>query len=414
MSLTTTGDPNKGIVYLTLGVTDPTTGLSDAEQLSGVLVSPDTVLTAAHGVYTDSGTLRNAGTASVGYNAGTPSETSNVDGVKVLANQDYTSLAGIQDDFALVHLSTPVTNGTIFSLGSDVGAGTFTLAGYPVGTSGSEDTKTESLTTMSGYDIYQGNTLSDGTDDPRGSSGGAVYQTVNGVPTVDGVISAENSANTSQGFFKQLTAADVTQIDSWIAGYDTTTTTTPVTTTPVTTTPVTTIAHSAPGFTPDVASMLLSDAPAFGGAREVIMTDVANAITNACADGGSFGQMVSDASNQLTNGSSYPQRAVAYLAGLLSGTTGTGANRVGAASNDIVSGAVKGSTSLSIARAGFNEGNGMGFSVNTAAPANKDALTLAGVISDAGNLGAVSQPYDATTTQAGTGLAVGSFVHKAA
>ena len=135
MTNTSTGDPTNGIVYLTMQGTDAS-GNAITVQGSGILLSDDEVLTAAHLVYNDNGTLRTTGSASVGYNGHSSIATSKVDGAQALAKQDYTSVAGMGDDFAVVHLSTPVSGGTIFSLGSDLPSGTFTLSGYPAGTSG--------------------------------------------------------------------------------------------------------------------------------------------------------------------------------------------------------------------------------------------------------------------------------------
>ena len=173
MANTSNGNPVNGLVYLTMKGTDAS-GNPITVQGSGVLLSDDEVLTAAHLVYNSDGTLRTIGSASVGYNGGSSIATSKIDGAQALAKQDYTSVAGMDEDFAVVHLSTPVSGGTIFSLGSDLQAGTFTLAGYPAGTSGSLDTKTEALSVASGTNIYTGGTLDDGTGNPDGSSGGAI------------------------------------------------------------------------------------------------------------------------------------------------------------------------------------------------------------------------------------------------
>ena len=139
MTVSTTGHAYNGLVYLTM-IGHDTAGHTTITQASGVLLSSDEVLTAAHGVYNDDGSLRTAGVASVGYNKGSSVATATGDGAQALAEQDYTTVAGIGSDFAVVHLKTPVANGTIFGLGSDLASGTFSLSGSPVGTAGELDT----------------------------------------------------------------------------------------------------------------------------------------------------------------------------------------------------------------------------------------------------------------------------------
>ena len=219
MTLSTTGSASNGLVYLTM------TGVNSSDQTiteqgSGVLLSDDEVLTAAHLVYNDNETLRTSGIAAVGYNAGTSLGTSKVDGVQVDAKQDYTTVAGMSNDYAVVHLSTPIANGTVFLLGSDETTGTFDVSGYPVGTAGTLDTKTETLSVASGTNIYTGEALHDGSGNPNGSSGGSIYQIVNDAPTAYGVISADLTTDITKGFFKEFTAANVAEINSWVAAAD--------------------------------------------------------------------------------------------------------------------------------------------------------------------------------------------------
>ncbi len=379
MSLSTTGAASNGLVYLTFTGKDAA-GNSIIEQGSGILISPDEVLTAAHLVYNPDGSLRTAGSATVGSGTGAP--TAAVGGVQVGAFQNYSSVAGMGSDFAVVHLSTKVTDGTIFSLGSDMTSGTFQVSGFPAGTAGALDTKTETLSVASGTEVYTGQTLNEGANNPNGSSGGSIYQFVNGAPTAYGVISADLTSNTSQGFFKELTSADVAQIDAWVAAADSGGSTTGPTTTTTTTGGGTTaapVSHSAPGFHIDMATMLGADAAAFSGGKGAAMTDVAAAITKACQDGGSFTDMVQDAANYLTTTSASPRRDVAYLAGLLSGTASTWMSNITKTANSLIGGAVSNSSTKAFATAGRQEGLGMGIN-NTGNIVHPSSNALAAAI----------------------------------
>ena len=420
MTLSTTGAPSNGLVYLTMTGTD-SSGHTITEQGSGVLLSDDEVLTAAHLVYNSNGSLRTAGTAAVGYSAGTSIGTSKIDGVQVGAEQDYTSVAGMSSDFAVVHLSTKITNGTIFSLGSDLATGTFDVSGYPVGTAGSLDTKSEALSLASGTNIYTGSTLHDGTGNPNGSSGGSIYQVVNGAPTAYGVISADLTSDTTQGFFKELTATDVAQIRSWVAAADTigatplaNTAVAPVIAsaplTGVGTTSAAIVAPSTPGFSADMAVMLNTDADSYSGQKHVMMTDVAAAIASACQQGGTFAQLTQDAQSYLDNNSSVAKRAVAYLAGLLSGTTGTWSNSLQSSADKMIAGAVTGVAMRSAAASGRSEGLGMGTS-NTSALISPSAATLASVIADGGARADTSHTFSAAYTQPTISFSASHFIH---
>ncbi len=420
MTLSTTGSASNGLVYLTMtGVNS--SGQTITEQGSGVLLSDDEVLTAAHLVYNDNGTLRTSGIAAVGYNAGTSLGTSKVDGVQVDAKQDYTTVAGMSNDYAVVHLSTPIANGTVFSLGSDETTGTFDVSGYPVGTAGTLDTKTETLSVASGTNIYTGEALHDGSGNPNGSSGGSIYQIVNGAPTAYGVISADLTTDTTKGFFKEFTAANVAEIKSWVAAADSgglapvvnpilTTLASSVPPTSVSSTSANVVDHSAPGFSDDIASMLNADAGSFSGQKQVLMADVAAAIANACQQGGTFAQMSQDSQSYLQANSSLPVRAVAYLAGLLSGTTGSWSGNIQRSANTEIAGSVWTGGLRASASAGRLEGAGMGVS-NTSALISNPAATLAGVIAAGSASASTTQVFQSTETQPAISLAAGSTFH---
>lgn len=393
MAVSTTGSASNGLVYLTM-IGHDAAGHATIAQGSGVLLSNDEVLTAAHVVYNDDGSLRTAGVASVGYHAGSSIATAMVDGVQALPKQDYTTVAGIGSDFAVVHLKTPVADGTIFGLGSDLATGTFSVSGYPVGTGGVLDTKTEPLTVASGTQIYTGETLHDGSGNPEGSSGGSVYQVINGRPTAFGVISADASTDATKGFFKALTAADVAQIQSWVSGADAAATQPAVAAAPVphpsdaalaaATTTAATSQSSVPGLSHDAASALTSDAEFITGQQHAIMTDVAAAITQVCDQGSTAAQMTQDAVGYLDGASpSLAKRAVAYLAGFLSGTSGSTDSDIPTAANALIAGAVDSAATRRAAAAGHAEGLAMGYgntsaTIDPASAAWGDVLSVSG------------------------------------
>ena len=212
---TTAGDPGLGLAYVIIGEKDASGNVSDMVQASGILVAPDEILTAAHVAYGTNG-LRSYGTVFVGYNQGNYAYSSSVDSVHVVAKADYSTDAGEQTDYALIHLSTPITGGTVYALGTNGADGTYYVSGYPAGTSGAPDTQSETLTKEAGYTNFNGAPLNQGSNNPHGSSGGSIWKYVNGTPTAFGVISAV-SADGTKGFFPQLTTAMVAQINSWIS-----------------------------------------------------------------------------------------------------------------------------------------------------------------------------------------------------
>lgn len=396
MTVSTTGSANNGLVYLTM-IGHDTAGHTTITQASGVLLSNDEVLTAAHVVYNDDGSLRTAGVASVGYNKGSSVATATVDGAQALAKQDYTTVAGIGSDFAVVHLKTPVTNGTIFALGSDLTSGSFSVSGYPLGTAGTLDTKTEQLSLASGTHIYAGETLHDGTGNPEGSSGGSVYQIIDGQPTAFGVISADLSSDTTKGFFKQLTAADVSQIQAWVNGADAGASKAPAVAAAVAAVPAvqatsqalsaalapTASSDAVPGLSQDAASALTDAAAFITGRQQAVMSDVAAAIGHVSTETGTAADLTQAAADYIKGNSSFAKRAVAYLAGFLSGASGSSTGDIASGANGVIDGAVGGSATQKAAAAGHAEALLMGYS-NTSATVDAGSAALINVLSSPG------------------------------
>ena len=114
--------------------------------------------------------------------------------------------------------------------------------------------------------------------------------------------------------------------------------------------------------------------------------------------------MTQDANGYLLDHSSYVNKAVAYLAGFLSGTTNSWSSNLSKTTNDIIAGSIVNSATRTAASAGRSEG----FAAVSAAPtaAIQTGLTnLANVISDNGSLAATTL----TSTQTIAGLSSTMF-----
>jgi Ca2+-binding RTX toxin-like protein/V8-like Glu-specific endopeptidase len=213
MSDSTTTYPYGTIVY----ITDEIGGVE--YQASGVLIAPDEVLTASHVVYsTGVGTATDI-EVSPGYEDGaTPYGT--VAGVSFHYNEiddsdDSITNEDSQDDYAVIHLASPITSVGTMELGDNYGGGTVTVSGYPASANGTQVDSQEKLTVDPDYTLFDGRALGEG------SSGGPVWITAaNGQAEVVGLVS---SGSGREGYFVQITAADYNQIESWVAADDGTT-----------------------------------------------------------------------------------------------------------------------------------------------------------------------------------------------
>lgn len=200
-------------------ITDQT-GLS-FWQGSGVLISPDEVLTAAHVVYQSKpgdGVATNidvvpkadvGGLAPYGHFSGTATHYSK------LANDGSIMLLDSQEDFALIHLSAPVIGVTPWALGtgSFIGGGV-TVSGYPARVGDGRVDVAENVTLNTVYPgLLNGKTLG------PGSSGGPVWISgADGNPQVVGLVSSGLPDGT--GFFTRMTEDDVAQLKAWVAEDD--------------------------------------------------------------------------------------------------------------------------------------------------------------------------------------------------
>ena len=181
---------------------------------SGVLLSPDEVLTAAHLVWTTGvGTATNI-EVSPGYNNGSApfgTISGNVTHyVPISDANDTITFSQSASDYAIIHLNNPVPAGVgKFSLGADYAGGTATVSGYP-GYSGNQFDVAEAVTPLLSYNLLTGNSIG------LGSSGGPVWVTTGGSPTVLGLVSSENPV-TGAGYFDKISSAERSQIQAWVA-----------------------------------------------------------------------------------------------------------------------------------------------------------------------------------------------------
>jgi Ca2+-binding RTX toxin-like protein len=250
MSDSTTTYPYGTIVY----ITDEIGGVE--YQASGVLISPDEVLTASHVVYsTGVGTATDI-EVSPGYEDGAmPYGT--VAGVSFHYNEiddsdDSITNEDSQDDYAVIHLASPITSVGTMELGDNYGGGQVTVSGYPASANGTQVDSQEDLTVDPDYTLFEGRALGEG------SSGGPVWITgSNGQAEVVGLVS---SGSGREGYFVQITTANYNQIETWVAEDDGTTTPGPGGTTP--TAPSGTVAETVTGAGGATITLYLPDATA--------------------------------------------------------------------------------------------------------------------------------------------------------
>ncbi len=213
-----TTPPNDGIVY----ISDEING--EYFQGTGVLISPDEVLTASHVVYSTGEPVATNIEVAEGYGGGkyaphvidgTVTHYNAVDD----ANGEIT-LSQSQQDYAIIHLVTPLVGPTVFSLTSDYGDSLpnqtvlATTSGYP----GSADGVQQAYSGNVSVDPYL--TLYGGASLGPGSSGGPVWITAaDGEPTVIGLVSSNDESDpdsTVSGNDVQITTAVLNQIETWV------------------------------------------------------------------------------------------------------------------------------------------------------------------------------------------------------
>jgi V8-like Glu-specific endopeptidase len=179
---------------------------------SGVLISPDEVLTASHVVYAEG-----IGTAAdivvtpgyqVGYSPYGSAQGTVTHYFPIHDANDLIPYDQSQYDYAIIHLSSPFADAGTMGIESNFGGGAVSVTGYPVSAGG---TQVDSQQTVTLDPVY---TLLDGTSLGPGSSGGPVWIETGVGPDVVGIVS---SGNGSTGHFTAITTSAFNQIETWLA-----------------------------------------------------------------------------------------------------------------------------------------------------------------------------------------------------
>lgn len=214
MSFDPASYPYSTVVY----ITDTIGG--QVYQGSGVLISPDEVLTASHVVYNSSAGTANYITVIPGYSAGSEpygSDTGNyVQYFPIADGSDSESLATIQQDYAVIHLQTPMTAPGTMGIEWNYPGGSVNVTGFPAIENGLMTESTITVTPDAPYTIFTGNIA--GALINHGSSGGPVWIEGSNGPEIVGLV---NALSGTVGYFMQITTAVVDQIETWIATDDT-------------------------------------------------------------------------------------------------------------------------------------------------------------------------------------------------
>ncbi|HEX5328285.1 MAG TPA: trypsin-like serine protease [Acetobacteraceae bacterium] len=206
MSFDSSSYPYRTVVYIsdTIG--------GQGFHASGVLISPDEVLTASHVVYSsDFGTASDIVVAPAYSSGFAPFGSASADYFHYFQLDDLRDListAQSQFDYAVIHLSHSFDVGTM-GLQSQFSGGAVNVSGYP-GLSGLMDLSRQTVSQDPSYSVLDGRSIG------PGSSGGPVWITgADGLPYVVGVVSSGSDV-TGAGTFVQITDTVFNQIQSWV------------------------------------------------------------------------------------------------------------------------------------------------------------------------------------------------------
>lgn len=182
-------------------------------QGSGVLISPDEVLTASHVVYhagvgTASKIQVFPGTGVSLYGTG--------DGAQFHYEPIDDSNGGItnqqsQYDYAVIHLTMPFVTTGYMGLTANFAGGPANVTGYPASPNVDQVTSSQIMTLDPNY------TILDGTSLGEGSSGGPVWINSPSGPLVVGLVSTGSGTT---GYDTLITPSALNQIETWVAQDD--------------------------------------------------------------------------------------------------------------------------------------------------------------------------------------------------
>ena len=207
-------DPNDfaytSVVYLTVNFG------GEAYQGSGVLISPDEVLTADHMVWDSAEGVATGVQVSPAYGKGV-APFGTVAGTVThydagIVDDEYISLADAQSDFAVIHLAHPVTGAGNMAVTPGFAGGAVHVTGYP---GFADEAMVDDAQSVSADPSY---TLWDGTTTGAGSSGGPVWAYgADGTPDVVGLVSGASGA---VQYDMRITPDKAAQIAAWVAQDD--------------------------------------------------------------------------------------------------------------------------------------------------------------------------------------------------
>ena len=181
-------------------------------QGSGVLISPDEVLTASHVVYSQGvGSATNISVAPA-YDSGVrpygSASGAAIHYFQINDANDLISSQQSQSDYAIIHLSSSFDSVGTMGVEANFAGGTVNVTGYPASADGAQVTSTQTVT----VDPYY--TLLEGTSIGAGSSGGPVWIDTTAGPEVVGLVSSVGANGT--GYFVQITTSVLDQIEAWV------------------------------------------------------------------------------------------------------------------------------------------------------------------------------------------------------
>lgn len=214
-SVADTFDPTAYPYQSVVRITDTIGG--NRFQGTGVLISPDEVLTADHVSY-KSGAANGVATAvdvALATLAGTgpvDEYTGSVAHYFPVINDPAISFADLQTDYSIIHLSKPVIGGDVMNVTPDFAGGAVHVTGFPAASGDTMVDDVQTVTTDPSYPIF------DGTAIGAGSSGAPVWlYGADGRANVVGVVS---SATDGAAYDMKITAAQASQIAAWVAADD--------------------------------------------------------------------------------------------------------------------------------------------------------------------------------------------------
>lgn len=186
-------------------------------QGTGVMISPDEVLTAGHLTYrTGAGPVTNIKvTESTTYSGATISGTV-VHNNPALVDYPYISYADTAHDYAIIHLATPITEASLMHVAAGPPVVSAHITGFPVAYGTTMISDVQTVTSFPDINTYH--MTSEGGLLSPGISGGPIWTYgPSGQAYVYGVMS---SSNADGNYASRFTPEEVAQINAWIAADD--------------------------------------------------------------------------------------------------------------------------------------------------------------------------------------------------